>query len=197
MEDERYYAQEGFVIENGKLLEYKGKEENVIIPDCVKIVGTHALGYNVKRVFFPAGVEKLEPVPFTSNLNLEEIEVDKANPYYYSQDNCLIERATKKIIRGTRLSIIPQDGSVTSIAEFAFAYVDCACLYIRNCISVIERCAFYDNCEVTLAIEAKSKPDGWADNWDNNQGETWDEVWWEAGPADLLLQWDTDFSDDD
>ena len=185
---DKNYADEGFIIEDGKLIEYNGKNPNVIIPDCVKIIGTHSLGYQVKRVFFPSTVEKMEPVPFISNLCLEEIEVDKNNPYYYSQDNCLIERATKKIIKGTHLSVIPQDGSVTAIAEYAFQDVDCTNLSIRKCITVIGSRAFGANSDLTLLIEAESKPEGWADDWDNGEGELWNEVWWESGPG-LLLQW--------
>lgn len=189
-----HYSEEDFLIVDGKLIEYKGKDGIVIIPDCVTVVGTHSLGYYVKKVVFPASVIKIEPVPFICNMRLEEIEVDKDNPFYYSQDNCLIERPTKKLIKATTLSVIPQDGSVTTIAEYAFADVDCAQFYIRNCITEIESHAFGGNSEVTLYIEAKSKPEGWADDWDNGEGELWDEVWWECGPG-LLLEWGTDFKD--
>lgn len=186
------YADGDFIIADGKLVDYRGKSENVVIPDCVKIVGPHSLSYNVKKLTVPASVEKFEPASFLDSIRLEEIEVAEGNPYYYSRDNCLIERATKKIIRGTRLSVIPQDGSVTAIAQYAFKDVDCTRLIIRSCITIIESCAFGGNDDVTLAIEAEQRPQGWADDWDSNEGEIWDEVWWESGPG-LLLEWGTKF----
>lgn len=189
MKDEHSYAEEGFVIENGKLIQYKGKDDNVIIPDCVRAIGEHSLGDNIRRVYIPASVEKLERKAFDFAVRLEEIEVAADNAHYYSQDDCLIERATKKIIRGTGTSVIPVDGSVTAIGEYAFEDVECARIFIPKCITAIESRAFSGNSEVMLCIEADSKPEGWAADWDSGQGEQWDEVWWESGGADLLLEW--------
>ena len=189
------YADEGFVIIDGKLIDYTGKNKDITIPDCVKVIGSHSLAGDAKRVFIPASVEKIEATPFIDNIFLEEIEVAEDNPYYYSRENCLIERATKKIIKGTRLSDIPQDGSVTAIGEYAFHGVDSARLCISSCIITIESNAFGSNDDVTLVIEAEKKPEGWADDWDSGQGEKWDEVWWENGPG-LLLEWGKKFSED-
>ena len=191
------YAERGFVIEDGKLLNYNGKDENVVIPDGVKVIGAHSLGYNVKKIYLPESVEKVEPDAFIYGLCLEEIEVAKNNPYFYSQDDCLIERATKKIIKGTRLSVIPQDGTVVAIGSNAFRNVDSARFCIRNCIKTIESCAFGGSVDVTLVIEAEKKPEGWADDWDSNEGELWNEVDWECGCANILLEWGVTFSDEE
>ena len=40
---------------------------------------------------------------------------------YYSQDNCLISYVGKKLVLGANNSVIPSDGSVTSIFAYAFA----------------------------------------------------------------------------
>ena len=40
---------------------------------------------------------------------------------YYSQDNCLITYVGKKLVLGANNSVIPSDGSVTSISAYAFA----------------------------------------------------------------------------
>ena len=51
---------------------------------------------------------------------LESINVENGNSQYHSQGNCLIETASKTLILGCKNSIIPTDGSVTSIGEDAF-----------------------------------------------------------------------------
>ena len=48
------------------------------------------------------------------------ITVAKGNPKYHSAGNCVIETATKTLIAGCKTSIIPDDGSVTSIGRYAF-----------------------------------------------------------------------------
>jgi hypothetical protein len=52
---------------------------------------------------------------------LESIVVDSENTDYYSEDNCLVVKASKKLIAGCKTSIIPND--ITYIAPYAFA--DC------------------------------------------------------------------------
>ncbi len=51
---------------------------------------------------------------------LENVSVEDGNSVYYSRDNCLIETATKTLILGCKNSVIPLDGSVTSIGDYAF-----------------------------------------------------------------------------
>lgn len=52
---------------------------------------------------------------------LISVAVDENNPIYHCQDNCIIETATKTLILGCQTSVIPTDGSVTSIGPWAFA----------------------------------------------------------------------------
>ncbi len=52
--------------------------------------------------------------------DIETIEVEKGNPYYHSEGNCLIETATKTLVLGCKNSVIPDDGSVTKIGKCAF-----------------------------------------------------------------------------
>jgi hypothetical protein len=52
---------------------------------------------------------------------LVKIEVAVGNKKYHTSGNCLIETATKKLLRGFNNSIIPSDGSVTFIESLAFA----------------------------------------------------------------------------
>ncbi len=51
---------------------------------------------------------------------LTSITVADGNTIYHSKDNCLIETASKILILGCKTSVIPSDGSVTSIDSSAF-----------------------------------------------------------------------------
>ena len=53
---------------------------------------------------------------------IESLVVTTGNKKYHSANNCIIETETKKLIVGCKTSIIPSDGSVTSIGESAFSY---------------------------------------------------------------------------
>ena len=74
---------------------------------------------------------------------------------YYSQDNCLITYVGKKLVLGANNSVIPSDGSVTSISAYAFAgRLGITDLTIPNGITSIGEYAF-KNCvniqSITLA----------------------------------------------
>ena len=51
---------------------------------------------------------------------LTSITVESGNTKYHSVGNCIIETESKKLIAGCKTSVIPTDGSVTSIANYAF-----------------------------------------------------------------------------
>lgn len=71
--------------------------------------------------------------------------VDPNNPVYYSEGNCLIERATGKVIFGTANSELPQGERVHSIGIGAFAWCNFkdAKFEIPGSIKVVEDCAFF------------------------------------------------------
>src|SRR5699024_4859621 len=56
--------------------------------------------------------------------SLTSIIVDPQNSVYHSDGNCLIETQSKTLIAGCGTSVIPSDGSVTSIGEGAFSYCE-------------------------------------------------------------------------
>lgn len=53
--------------------------------------------------------------------NLESINVDSNNPNYKSVGHCLINSQTGELLLGCKNSVIPQDGSITSIGDYAFS----------------------------------------------------------------------------
>ena len=52
--------------------------------------------------------------------SLTSITVESGNSVYHSNGNCVIETSTKTLILGCKNSVIPSDGSVTSIGYYAF-----------------------------------------------------------------------------
>ena len=56
------------------------------------------------------------------------MSVDKNNPYYYSINNCIIDKRSGELVAGCATSIIPTDKNVTSIGGYAFA----SCPYLDD-----------------------------------------------------------------
>ena len=91
------------------------KDASVMMPTALEML-------DITSVTIPAKMT----VPYNSLMKLpklETIEVETGHPVYHTAGNCLIETATKKLIRGTANSVIPNDGSVTMIEASAFAYL--------------------------------------------------------------------------
>ena len=75
----------------------------------------------LNRVTIPKYVTDIGYSPFALCTGLTSITVESGNRRYHSDGNCLIETGTKTLIAGCNTSVIPMDGSVTSIADTAFA----------------------------------------------------------------------------
>ena len=77
--------------------------------------------------------------------NLENITVASGNTKYIEKGNCLIEISSKTLMLGCNNSVIPTDGSITSIGDFAF--YDCdnlTSITISSSVKRIGRSAFED-----------------------------------------------------
>lgn len=75
---------------------------------------------------------------------LNSITVSAENPVFHSSGNCLIETASKKLVRATNQCSIPTDGSVTSFGDYAFAALsELNSIYIPDCITDMGMYAFH------------------------------------------------------
>ena len=99
---------------------------SVTIGDSVTSIEDGAFSgcYSLTSVIIPDGVTSIGYGAFDSCTSLETITVDSGNSVYHSAGNCLIETATKTLIAGCKNSVIPDDGSVTSIGNSAFCDCD-------------------------------------------------------------------------
>ncbi|MBO4327298.1 MAG: leucine-rich repeat protein [Clostridia bacterium] len=74
----------------------------------------------LKALNFPASVELIEPRAAGFCAELVTVTVAEGNPKYHSSGNCVIETESKTLVLGSNSTVIPDDGSVTSIAQEAF-----------------------------------------------------------------------------
>ena len=95
---------------------------SVTIPDSVTSIGGSAFSgcTGLTSVTIPDSVKSIGVSAFRGCTGLTSINVSSGNTVYHSADNCLIDTASKTLISGCKNSIIPSDGSVTSIGFRAF-----------------------------------------------------------------------------
>lgn len=88
----------------------------------LKSIGDLAFAYcsELSGIVFPKSVMKIGDKAFRDCTALASIEVEDGNIVYRAEGNCLIKIATDSLILGCRTSEIPTDGSVVSIAAYAF-----------------------------------------------------------------------------
>lgn len=95
----------------------------VIIPDSVTSIGEAAFSgcSSLKSITIPESVASIGACAFGDCISLTSIIVEEGNSVYHSEGDCLIEATSKTLIVGCQNSIIPSDGSVTSIGDSAFS----------------------------------------------------------------------------
>ena len=76
---------------------------------------------SLTQIHIPATVEEMGLAAFAFCPAMEQMTVSPNNPYYHSQDNCIIKTEKKYVAFGCKNSVIPTDGSVTAINGYAFA----------------------------------------------------------------------------
>lgn len=121
-----------FEIDGTTLVRYKGNGSHVVIPNSITNVaavinhyglchfafGAYHSGDCVRSITVPKSLTEINDLTFYGCPNLEKIIVDEHNESYYSEGNCIIERASKMLVVGCKASVIPQ--GVKGIAFGAF-----------------------------------------------------------------------------
>ena len=128
------------------------------IPNTVTNIGYESFKGCIKitSLQIPASVTSISYTAF-EGIPLNSLEVASGNTTYHSAGNCLIETRSKILYKGCNTSVIPTDGSVTTIGQSAFD--GCSGLKsvtIPDCVEYIYMYAFR-NCTglTTITIPAK------------------------------------------
>lgn len=118
----------------------------VILHEGLKTISENAFygDVSLEELTLPSTLTSIENRAFSYCYNLEKLEIRQGeNNVYETIDNCLIEKSTKTLITGIKTSVIPDDGSVTSIGDYAFyaqAYI--TSITIPDSVKVIGMGAF-------------------------------------------------------
>ena len=85
-------------------------------------IGEGAFGYcsNLSSVTIPATVQKIGKTAFQNCTQLVTMAVEAGNTAYHMEGNCLIHTASKTLVKGLGGCVIPDDGSVMVIGDYAF-----------------------------------------------------------------------------
>lgn len=119
---------------------------NINLPSGLTTIeyGTFSLCTSLTTLHIPATVTKINPEAFSCR-KLSSLTVEEGNPVYYSSGNCVIKTVTKEVVVATVHSIIPSDGSVTSIGNYAFrGQTELKEFTVPHGITTIRSDAFFD-----------------------------------------------------
>ena len=121
----------------------------VTLPDSVVIIGNAFVDCrSLLTVTIPKSVTELGTLAF-SGYYFQNITVAEDNPVYHSAGRCVIETATKTLVRGVSGCSIPDDGSVIAIGESAFEGSNITSITIPDDIISIGNRAFYECTRLT------------------------------------------------
>ncbi|MDE6667513.1 MAG: leucine-rich repeat domain-containing protein [Clostridia bacterium] len=113
------------------------------LPATVTVIDDNAFANcDFTSVNIPASVKEIGSGAFGRCDYIDSFTVDANNTVLYSSQNCIIERATKTLVVGCVASVIPDDGSVTSIGYAAFQECNIQKLFIPASVKEISRNAF-------------------------------------------------------
>lgn len=124
----------------------------IIIPDSVTNIGENAFinCIGLKNITISKNVTSIDSSSFVGCSGVSSITVVADNTKYHGVENCLIDTENKTLVFGCKSSIIPDDGSVTSIGANAFSgCIGLTELMIPDKVTTIGANAFYNCTELT------------------------------------------------
>ncbi len=125
--------------------------------NSLKSIGKSAFSSLDKLTYIELGanVQHIGEKAFGYLPSISFISVSDENEYYYVDGNCLMERATKKLIRGCQNSTIPEDTLIIGIGAFTSVKLPTT-LRIPDSVKYVEEYAFYGKTLPTYVIVGKN-----------------------------------------
>ena len=141
-----------YEISNGEVTITDADEdiETANIPESIRGYPVTSIGSvaffgctSLTSVTIPDSVTSIGSSVFGKCAGLQSLSVAEDNTIYHSRNNCIIETKSKTLVVGCKNSIIPTDGSVTSIGYYAFSgCTGLTGITIPDSVTVIDYCAF-------------------------------------------------------
>ena len=135
-------------------MQCSGLTGDLIIPNGITSIGSGAFAWcsGLTSVVIPDSVTNIGSMAFSGCSGLTSITVQAGNSVYHTENNCLIETASKKLLQGCNTSQIPSDGSIVSISTGAFtACSELTSIIIPESVTSIEGYVFA-NCSGLTSI---------------------------------------------
>ena len=137
--------EEGLIVVNNVAYAYKAGEDvaSLTIPSTIASIADEAFYGNSKisAIYIPHSVTSIGSKALCNLPELLTIGVSVENEVYSSEGNCLMEKATSKLLASTKSTIIP--ASVKIVGEEAFAYnVAIGEITLPSTVESIEKGAF-------------------------------------------------------
>ena len=127
---------------------------SIKIPNSVTNIGRYAFSCcnSLTSIEIPDSVTSIGAAAFSGCNGLTNLIVAKGNKIYHSAGNCIIETESKTLIAGCNNSVIPADGSVTSIVSAFYGCKGLTSIEIPNSVTSIGGSAF-SSCDSLTNIE--------------------------------------------
>ena len=121
--------------------------KSVVFPENVITIEANAFSEctGLTSLSIPKSVTNIHSTAFMGCSNIETIEVAEDNPKYCSKGNCLIDKETGTVVFGCKNSMIPDDGTVKSIGNWAFANCGVDRVFIPDGVEYVGGQAFCVN----------------------------------------------------
>lgn len=135
------------------------KLAEITLPNSLESIGRFVFrGCDLKSFHIPRGLKDIKSNILGLNGDMNKITIDPNNAYYYIKNNCVIEKATKKLVFSLSTSAyIPEETKI--IGEYAFYRSWMKEIIIPNGVEEIGDYAFSDcyNCREIVIPDSVKK----------------------------------------